>query len=789
MKQRILLFSFFTMILLAACAAASATTSNARLDTSYREDTWYTGLPQEFSEDGGAYCDNAFAQMWSPESVRDYNDTNISWQLAHVSGPDNFELFYDPYSAQFGQDWMDRFFCAYVKPKSGSLSLGTSTYKMTAVYKGVTYEGDMVIHTVDATYPTSATIRAFKTDADGGFIGDEVLFDHGTLTVKTGESYYLNGVFDHSSIPVEKQWINSWFYDGADRKERWSGTETATEKYSNTEYFTATNPGIYHIGANISQEYSNLIVYVPFTLIVTDENGNDPGAPLALQMDQPSQNVYLGLENYGGGLGTDSLGVWGETGRTRVYFEGYQALANTYGGWPQWSIRRKDTGENADTGSWWEDSENDIGFLEFELADVPEQAGTVTYEISCTWGGVKTDTIDWSVNYISLNTVPTGHDFPELVEAYQIGDTLTIEPKIQPSGAELPGFSWSVYVFDSQLDEFATLDRTASTSTKKVYTINKAGVFNATILLTADGVTVGKETVFRIKDEEGNVPKPELKVATWNDFERNIYIGTGLQPEFGKLFSDDFVDQFYFENETVLKRELNGSPVWTVTASGTTATEVGLKAVEDEEQLYLKSMPSQAGDITYDVSCTWDGKTWSGQYTIHFKTATLPNRVYYSPENQLCVLRSGQDLIYEMFFENWNQIEGEDAWKDLSEDLRNAVGWEEVAGTPGIYEGYMEAGCANLVWREKLTLVVTEADGTMKASDYTPFGTVAITPAGLTAIESQAFAGTQLTEVDIPAGVSIAADAFEGTGLMAIYCHDQDTINYAVSNGFIAVVD
>ena len=72
---------------------------------------------------------------------------------------------------------------------------------------------------------------------------------------------------------------------------------------------------------------------------------------------------------------------------------------------------------------------------------------------------------------------------------------------------------------------------------------------------------------------------------------------------------------------------------------------------------------------------------------------------------------------------------------------------------------------------------------------YTPFGTVAAVPGGLKKIESEAFAGTKLTEIDIPAGVGIAADAFDGTGLVAIYCHDQETVDYALQHGFAAVVE
>ena len=85
--------------------------------------------------------------------------------------------------------------------------------------------------------------------------------------------------------------------------------------------------------------------------------------------------------------------------------------------------------------------------------------------------------------------------------------------------------------------------------------------------------------------------------------------------------------------------------------------------------------------------------------------------------------------------------------------------------------------------------IVTEADGTLSRSKYTPFGTAASVPADLKTIESQAFAGTQPTEIDIPAGVSIANDAFDGTGLIAIYAHDQDTIDFAVEHGYVAVVE
>ena len=113
----------------------------------------------------------------------------------------------------------------------------------------------------------------------------------------------------------------------------------------------------------------------------------------------------------------------------------------------------------------------------------------------------------------------------------------------------------------------------------------------------------------------------------------------------------------------------------------------------------------------------------------------------------------------------------------------------DIWNQSGVFTMQMIAGSDNICMNKSIKVVVTESDGTLSRNKYIPFGTIATSPASLQAIQSQAFAGTRLTEVDIPAGVSIAPDAFDGTGLIAIYCHDQDTIDYAVGNGYVAVVE
>ena len=97
---------------------------------------------------------------------------------------------------------------------------------------------------------------------------------------------------------------------------------------------------------------------------------------------------------------------------------------------------------------------------------------------------------------------------------------------------------------------------------------------------------------------------------------------------------------------------------------------------------------------------------------------------------------------------------------------------------------------ANLYMSVPATYVFTGADGTIPESQYTPFGTVTKLPAAITKIESEAFTGTKITEADIPAGTVIADDAFAGSGLIAVYTHnDPEIIEWAVGHGIVAITE
>ena len=213
-------------------------------------------------------------------------------------------------------------------------------------------------------------------------------------------------------------------------------------------------------------------------------------------------------------------------------------------------------------------------------------------------------------------------------------------------------------------------------------------------------------------------------------------------------------------------------------------------------EVRLEEIPQAGTSATFTVSCSLAGQTVSQD--VHIQFEALPSRptgvVVDQPEP--LVVKVGDDFERYppiRFAGGWTLYHGQlmrqyGGWDPLFWD---AIDWENCkADVPGVYDIELCATSWNVSMIKKSRLIITKADGTLDASLYRPIGTVEKVPSGLKNIESEAFAGTKFTEIDIPAGVNIADDAFDGTGLIAVYTHnDPNTIAWAVKNRFVAVTE
>lgn len=208
--------------------------------------------------------------------------------------------------------------------------------------------------------------------------------------------------------------------------------------------------------------------------------------------------------------------------------------------------------------------------------------------------------------------------------------------------------------------------------------------------------------------------------------------------------------------------------------------------------VFLSEIP-EPGEVEFEVTCQVNGKVYSQTIGMEFVAVdSLPTGAEIGRKTPL-VFQVGEssDLsaVPTSFANHWS-VGAFHKTEFIAPSSVLGASAEGKWTVPGVYrEAKLISVDENVRMNKAVDIVVTRADGTIQRMEYTPFGTVAAAPADLTVIESQAFADTKLTEIDIPAGVSIADDAFDGTGLVAIYAHDQNTVSYAVQHGYVAVVD
>ncbi len=261
-----------------------------------------------------------------------------------------------------------------------------------------------------------------------------------------------------------------------------------------------------------------------------------------------------------------------------------------------------------------------------------------------------------------------------------------------------------------------------------------------------------------------------------------------------KAYGSDRIIWSQIENYYEIEQSFTADPVFSIRVTKGNVQISTTRGYQHPSGLavWLTEIP-EPGEAEFEVTCTVNGKVYTQIIRMEFVAlSSLPDGMEIGQKVPL--VRKVGDSIYfsnvpTSFTNHWsvgNSHTTETAmWGNVYSATDNG-NW----AVPGVYHE-MQIICVeeNVNMHQTMDVIVTGQDGTMRASEYTPFGTVATVPADLKVIESQAFAGTQLTEIDIPAGVSIAADAFDGTGLIAIYCHDQATIDYAVQNGYVAVVE
>lgn len=554
-------------------------------------------------------------------------------------------------------------------------------------------------------------------------------------------------------------------------------------------------------------------IYKEVQFVVPDANGNIPLPEINMIAEFPANgedlyyyygevDPYASVEDYG-------YGYWSAHGFIRILVINEAEMRAATGAEPVWSVTQTSGPQLDFTGVKDIDSYHQFGVV---LNTYPNQEMDATLLIKCNWGGkIAQKTMYFHSRCLTGKTPAVSLGTPVVISG-QEGQSITLDLSDDLLGG------WKSLGPDLEWWDLVESDPTlveldwANDPGKMVVHFYKAGRSFGTLSIRMGMIFIDRLVQFEVRDANGNLPADSLGLEAVTP-DKNFYIGMnsvaapGDYPV-GQASSSRLLTRLKLNNYVLYNGNFSGDPQWSVThPQGTVNAKID-DTDPKQAVLYVDNLPAADEDDVYLVACDWGGVREEVRVTVHYKTPAngLPTGLEMDFYDYL-IVRTGDILPLDErvhFANNWS-IQGENPYEDAGAVLSNAgdaanddiwtgvfVGWQNnrYADVPGIYRGRVAAFHKNVHFTEFFNLIITEADGTLPAANYpAPAGTFRL-PNNTTTIESQAFAGLNMTAIDIPASVTfIADDAFQASRLCMVYCHNQYVADYAVAHGLAAMVD
>ncbi|MBQ8161432.1 MAG: hypothetical protein IJ083_11920 [Clostridia bacterium] len=820
MIKRILSVLFISLSLTLLCAMASATTIRGS-DTVDLQ----VGLPLQRPSTAGYFSHGAqFELSDSPN----FNDSLI-WSVTSTS-PNAPHL-------QMTTEGIGASMIARLNlDPSETYTIGQSyEYTIQADWNGNVITTPVTVNYVGQTLPGSFSISVTPVTltSSQATLGTPVQISNCEMFMKTGETYRVRVEVDVLNTGMQymtnyRMWSNTEW----EEVPTWSDQRLSSyEDFGgpNTGVYTAQKTGTYeHVYivsfSNANGHASNLGYYIPYKLYVTDAQGNIPVPSSNAQIiGSETVDFQLGLP-----LSRPIAGGFFSCGSEFYYSEAlnpsdtliWTVSADTQGA-PSLMITPNAL-SGPGTGSARLNLDPSISYT---------NGGPYVYTIQTDLNGVTTTTsvtayftglnlpgsYGMSVTPITLTPSQATLGTPVSVSggnmSMQTNETYRVQVEVDVSNSGLQYMTNERMWTDTEWDEIPVWDDSRFSSpdfngpNTGVYTAKQPGTYDHYFIVSFDaGPSRGSNLgcyipyTLTVTDPSGNVPAlvPEL-FGTYSWAKQgspsvtvDVYQDLSLTPDATLWNSSDFIS-IGITNRAALAAQYGGTPTWTVTASD---PDLDFSYYGDEFGCFgqLSSIP-QKKNSTITVECTWGGQPSS--YTINLNVTNLPSALPTGLGNLPDVIRTkvGDVITIDptpdpasFSLPGYAKQYYVNIFDYASRDWSSSIPTYTMAQA-GVHSELIGLQYGSLMITKPVTIVVTENDGTISSADYVPFGQVTILPSNLKTIESEAFAGTSLTEVDIPSGVSIADDAFDGTGLIAVYAHDQNTIDYALNHDLIPVVD
>ena len=542
-----------------------------------------------------------------------------------------------------------------------------------------------------------------------------------TLVVKTGNRLGLAekvSFKDNWSIPGEEIYTNiggtNW-HDGVTHDENWN-------------WDVANIPGVYN--CNVSKYCGNIIWTEPFTLIVTNEEGEfpDPKIQIHHNRQEYETNFYIGMEvrdihvtNYG------EVGIDWQI--DHFYFDNPDVIGTAYpDNTVQWTLTQlQGTAELIMDMSMLPDMDLDINKL-------PASAEEGQWKITCDWGDAHWETI-YSVHFLDSPTgLPIGLDI-------SFGDTLVVKTGEKLDLAEKVSFKDNWFIpgedIETNIGGGDNWQDAVTHDENWIWNLaNIPGCYDCAVTKKCRNVTWTEPFRLIVTDENGNVPGFDGDVS-WS-YENGVLTisGVGLM----ESYDSEEPGPWFVYKDNIRKVIIENG-----------LTSIGAYAFFDYPAIEEVDI---AGNVKWIYDCAFQFCEQLRIVNFSEGLTNIDSAAFFgcSHLTSITLPRSLKSIGYIAF-------------ADCS--LTNI----SVAGGAKIHHFFYLDDMGERLYHISLPEDVTEVGEGAFCSNSLPYDTPDyIMPDELAAIEAQAFMGTSAEYVWLDENVtSIGASAFADSGIRYVY--------------------
>ena len=238
--------------------------------------------------------------------------------------------------------------------------------------------------------------------------------------------------------------------------------------------------------------------------------------------------------NYYVGANTTSDELWSWNFLTDAYVTNTADLrAAGLTGMPEWTV----TQTAGDRIKWFvypeeKNADPNEPRIVVRLDDIPDHAYDAKIRMTCKWGG-KTASYETTVHFKKIK-LPEGLGNIEDYYIIKPGETLTLVPKVRPSGWTLPGYTLCATRNSEEFEQFAAVTDIGEKGWKlKVRKNAKSGVYNCLVALGADTLTVGRFVPFLVVN--GRI---DLKDVFFDGIDDQVYTGKKIKPDVDPVYEE-----------------------------------------------------------------------------------------------------------------------------------------------------------------------------------------------------------------------------------------------------------